>query len=79
MGMQGSLFPSSDTFVDLDPDRKDRNGLPLPRVHLKYGSNDVAMAKDMVENCIEIIEAAGGEVYSRPARTADELTIDYNH
>jgi choline dehydrogenase-like flavoprotein len=80
MGMQGSLFPSPDTFVDLDPDRKDRHGLPLPRVHLKYGPNDIAMAKDMVETCVEIIEAAGGEVYSRPARiTAHELGIDSNH
>jgi choline dehydrogenase-like flavoprotein len=80
MDMQGSLFPSPDTFVDLDPDRKDRHGLPLPRVHLKYGPNDIAMAKDMVETCVEIIEAAGGKVYSRPARiTAHELGIDSNH
>ncbi|MFN7995111.1 MAG: GMC family oxidoreductase [Bryobacteraceae bacterium] len=80
MNMQGSLKASPETFVDLDPDRKDRNGLPLPRVHLKYGANDIAMAKDMVETCAEIIHAAGGEVYSRPeAITPENLQIDYNH
>lgn len=80
MDMQGSLAPSPDNFVDLDPERKDRNGLPLPRVHLRYGPNDIAMAKDMVETCVEIVTAAGGEVYSRPREvTADTLGIDYNH
>ena len=80
MDMQGSLTPSPDTYVDLDPDRKDRHGLPLPRVHLKYGPNDIAMAKDMVETSVEIIEAARGEVYSRPGEiTAEKLGVDGNH
>jgi choline dehydrogenase-like flavoprotein len=80
MDMQGSLAPSPDTYVDLDPDRKDRHGLPLPRVHLKYGPNDIAMAKDMVETCVEIIQATGGEVYSRPREiTTEKLGVDYNH
>jgi|SRR5579863_2310103 len=80
MNMQGSLATSPDTYVDLDPARKDRQGLPLPRVHLKYGPNDIAMAKDMVETCVEIIEATGGDVYFRPVEiTAEKLNVDYNH
>jgi choline dehydrogenase-like flavoprotein len=80
MNMQGSLAASPDTYVDLDPDRKDRQGLPLPRVHLKYGPNDIAMAKDMVETCVDIIKGAGGDVYSRPVEiTAEKLSVDYNH
>jgi choline dehydrogenase-like flavoprotein len=80
MNMQGSLATSSNTFVDLDPERKGANGLHLPRVHLKYGANDIAMAKDMVETCMEVIESAGGEVYSKPSEiTAEKLEIDSNH
>jgi choline dehydrogenase-like flavoprotein len=80
MNMQGSLAVSSDTYVDLDPERKDRNGVALPRVHLRYGANDIAMAKDMVETCVEIVEAAGGQVHSKPGKiTPAELQIDYNH
>jgi choline dehydrogenase-like flavoprotein len=80
MNMQGSLAVSSDTYVDLDPERKDRNGVALPRVHLRYGANDIAMAKDMVETCVEIIEAAGGLVHSKLGKiTPAELQIDYNH
>lgn len=80
MNMQGSLFISSQKYVDLDPERKDRFGLPLPRVHLHYEQNDVAMAEDMIQTCEEIIRAAGGEIFLTPgtASTA-KLQIDYNH
>jgi len=80
MDMQGSLAVSPETFVDLDRERKDRYGMPLPRVHLRYGRNDIAMAKNMVETCVEIIEAAGGQVHSKPNKiTPEELEIDLNH
>jgi choline dehydrogenase-like flavoprotein len=80
MNMQGALLVSARKFVDLDPDRKDRFGLPLPRVHLHYEDSDVAMARDCAATCEEIIRAAGGEVLSAPGSvTAAGLVIDYNH
>jgi choline dehydrogenase-like flavoprotein len=80
MNMQGALLPSAMKYVDLDPDRKDRFGLPLPRVHLHYEENDIAMAKDMVQTSEEIIRAAHGEVLYKPKEvSAETLQIDYNH
>src|SRR5207244_685759 len=80
MDMQGSLWISSRKFVDLDPERTDRYGLNLPRVHLHYEPNDIDMAQNMVETCEEVIHAAGGEILSTPGKiTADKLGIDYNH
>ncbi len=80
LGMQGTIQPSAETFVDLDMDRRDRHGLPLPRVHLKYGSNDVAMASDMVATAEEVIRAAGGRVYSSPGEVwRSKLNLDTNH
>jgi choline dehydrogenase-like flavoprotein len=80
MNMQGSLFISPQKYVDLDRDRLDRFGQPLPRVHLNYEQNDIAMAQDMVETCEEIIRAGGGEVLSTPGKvTASKLVIDSNH
>ena len=80
MNMQGSLLVSSRKYVDLDPDRKDRFGLPLPRIHLHYEDSDLAMARDMVATSEEIIRAAGGRVYSGPGEiTARNLVIDSNH
>lgn len=80
LGMQGALLTSPATFVDLDEHKKDRNGLPLPRVHLHYGDNEIAMARDMVSLSEEIISAAGGAVYRKPKTISSEtLIIDYNH
>lgn len=80
MNMQGSLLISSRKYVDLDPEKKDRFGLPLPRIHLHYEDSDVAMARDMVKTSEEIIKAAGGRVHSAPGEiTPDNLVIDSNH
>jgi choline dehydrogenase-like flavoprotein len=80
MNMQGALLPSAKKYVDLDPERKDRFGLPLPRIHLHYEENDIAMAKDMVQTSEEIIRAAHGEILYKPrVVSADTLQIDYNH
>ena len=80
MNMQGTTLISSNKFVDLDPDRRDGFGLPLPRVHLHYDDSDLAMAQDMVEKCEEIIRAGDGEVIGTPGsvKVAD-LVIDSNH
>jgi choline dehydrogenase-like flavoprotein len=79
MNMQGTLAVSPRTYVDLDPGRVDRFGLPLPRLTLGYGDSDVAMARDMVATCEAVIAAAGGEIYATPRVTADALVIDSNH
>lgn len=80
MNMQGALLPSASKFVDLDTDRTDRFGLPLPRIHLHYEENDIAMAKDMVQTSVDIIAAAHGEIQYKPKEVSPEtLQIDYNH
>jgi choline dehydrogenase-like flavoprotein len=80
MNMQGSLLVSSKKYVDLDESRKDKFGLPLPRVHLHYEDSDVAMADDMIATCEDILRAAGGRVVSTPGKAdPSKLQIDYNH
>lgn len=81
MNMQGSTLVTSQVYVDLDPVRKDRWGLPLPRLHLHYSDSDLAMARDMVATCEEIIRVAGGRVLQTPGeiRDAKSLVIDSNH
>jgi len=80
MNMQGMMMPSAQKFVDLDDTRKDKYGLPLPRIHLHYEANEIAMANDMIETCEDIIRAAGGKVYSTPGKaTSANLVIDSNH
>jgi choline dehydrogenase-like flavoprotein len=78
--MQGSLLVSGKKFVDLDSEKRDRYGLPLPRVHLNYEDSDVAMARDMVATSEDVIKAAGGRIWSTPTEiTTRSLVIDQNH
>jgi choline dehydrogenase-like flavoprotein len=80
MNMQGSLKVSDKKFIDLDESKRDKNGVPLPRVHLHYEAEDVAMAQDMVNTCEEIIRAGGGEILATPGRVrSEDLVIDLNH
>lgn len=80
MNMQGSLLISPNKFMDLDPDRKDRFGVPMPRIHLHYEDSDLAMAQDVVNVCEEVIRTGGGEVLSTPGKVRNEdLVIDSNH
>ncbi len=80
MNMQGTTEITPRVFVDLDPQIKDRFGLPRPRIHLHYSAGDIAMAQDCVETCREVIRAAGGSVIKAPDKvTVDELIIDSNH
>jgi choline dehydrogenase-like flavoprotein len=80
MNMQGTTLTSSRKFMDLDPERNDPHGLSKPRIHLHYEDSDVAMARDCLARCEDIIRAGGGEVLSKPAQlTPAELIIDSNH
>jgi choline dehydrogenase-like flavoprotein len=80
MNMQGSLLISDKKFIDLDPNRKDSNGIPFPKIHLHYEDSDLAMAQDVANVCEEIIRAAGGQVLSLPGKVKrEDLVIDSNH
>ena len=80
MNMQGSLLVSGRKYVDLDTGRRDKYGVPLPRIHLHYEDSDVAMANDMIRTSEEVIQAAGGRVLATPgSATTTNLIIDSNH
>lgn len=65
---QGIMLPSKDNFVELHPTEKNPFGLPVPLIHMSYGANERALAKDMVDRCAEMIEASGGRVTNRAQR-----------
>ncbi|HXG90987.1 MAG TPA: GMC family oxidoreductase [Blastocatellia bacterium] len=62
MGAFGEVLPRYENFVDIDPQVKDRWGVPVLRFHYKFGDNEKKMAKDMAESAREMFEAAGIEV-----------------
>jgi len=60
LGATGEVLAHRENYVDLDPDRQDEYGLPLPRFHFRFHENDLAMARDALDKCRSILEAAGG-------------------
>jgi choline dehydrogenase-like flavoprotein len=53
----GEFLPWRGAFVDLDPEVKDRWGLPAARIHLKHHPADVATNTTMVKRGMEIFRA----------------------
>lgn len=62
MGGFGEVLPRYENQVSLDPEVKDRWGIPVLRFDYRFGDNERAMAKDMVQTAREMFEAAGIEV-----------------
>ncbi|MGH9696430.1 MAG: GMC oxidoreductase, partial [Bryobacteraceae bacterium] len=65
----GCGLEDPNNFVDIDPEVKDAWGIPAIRIHLKFGPNQNAMIRNIVERGSEIVESAGGKVINRSAST----------
>jgi choline dehydrogenase-like flavoprotein len=62
MGAFGEVLARYENHVDLDPQAKDKWGVPALRFHYKFGDNEKKMAKDMAATAQEMFEAAGIEI-----------------
>ena len=56
------MIPNANSFCELDPEVKDKWGIPVLRFHWQWGENETKMAADMQQTFRSIIEAAGGTV-----------------
>ena len=62
MGAFGEVLARHENYVDLDPNLKDRWGIPALRFHYKFGDNEKHMAADMADTAREMFEHAGIEI-----------------
>jgi choline dehydrogenase-like flavoprotein len=62
MGGFGEVLPRYENAVALDPQVKDRWGVPVLRFSYKFGDNEKRMCEDIAESAKEMFEAAGIEV-----------------
>jgi choline dehydrogenase-like flavoprotein len=65
---RGEMIPNPDCYCDIDPEVKDKWGIPVLRFHWKWGENERKMAADMQQTFRSIIEAAGGTVIAGSRR-----------
>ena len=60
----GEKLPDAKTFIDLDWAQKDKYGLPVARRTVTWTDNDMKLFKDMTSWSVEILKAAGSEVFA---------------
>jgi choline dehydrogenase-like flavoprotein len=62
MGGFGEVLSRYENYVDLDPSRKDRWGIPVLQFHYTFGDNEKKMCEDMADAAQEMFEQAGFEI-----------------
>ena len=55
----GETLPHADNRVTLDPEVKDKWGIPAARIEVRWRENELAMDKDMQTAMSEMLDAAG--------------------
>jgi choline dehydrogenase-like flavoprotein len=61
LGGFGECLARWDNYVEIDPTRVDTYGIPVLRVHMSYGENELALLKDMSDSSAEMLEAVGAK------------------
>lgn len=59
IGAIGASLPNSKTFIDLDPVRKDRVGMPLARIHHYLPDTELERLTRMQATCREVLKLSG--------------------
>jgi choline dehydrogenase-like flavoprotein len=62
IGGWGEMLARRDNFVALDPDVRDRWGVPALHISCTHGENELSMARDILESAKEMLHAAGVEL-----------------
>jgi choline dehydrogenase-like flavoprotein len=55
----GETLPHPDNRITLDPDVKDKWGIPAAQIDVRWRDNEKAMEKDMMTGVAEMLDAAG--------------------
>lgn len=60
VGGFGECLPKHDNFVEIDKQTVDAWGIPVLKMHVTWGENELALRKDMQIAAAEMLAAAGG-------------------
>lgn len=63
---RGEMIPNEDCYMDLDPNVKDKFGIPVARFHWKWSSHELNQSKHAKKIFADIIQAMGGTVRQHP-------------
>ena len=61
---RGEMIPNADSYCEIDPEVKDRFGIPVLKFHWKWSDHELNQVKHMQETFRALIAEMGGEVWS---------------
>lgn len=64
----GEMLSEKDNRVELDPEVKDKWGIPVLKIHLHHSDNDRKLLAHFQERAEELFRAAGGEIIPSAGR-----------
>lgn len=76
LGM-GESLPNEQSFIDLDPLRKDKTGMPLARIHSHVGETDVRRLAFMADTGRRMLAASGAGPVFEEYGTYDTFTATH--
>ena len=59
---RGSMIPNEHSFCEIDPDVKDKWGIPVLRFHWRWSDHEINQVRHMRESFRTILESLGGTV-----------------
>jgi len=69
---RGEMIPNRNCFCELDPNLKDRWGIPVLRFHWKFSDHELRQSEHMHQTFARIFEAMGGKAVGRVGRDGYE-------
>ncbi|MEM7003932.1 MAG: GMC family oxidoreductase, partial [Pseudomonadota bacterium] len=70
--LRGEMAPSDHCFMDIDPEVKDKWGIPVPRFHWRWSEQEYRQVAHGQRTIEQILEVLGGSIVG-PAQTPQEL------
>jgi choline dehydrogenase-like flavoprotein len=61
---RGEQIPNADCYCELDPEVKDKYGIPVLRFHWKWTDHEINQVRHMQETFRALVSEMGGEVFS---------------
>ncbi len=61
---RGEMIPNANSYCEIDPDTKDKWGIPVLRFHWQWTDHEINQVRHMQETFRGLVEAMGGEVFS---------------
>jgi choline dehydrogenase-like flavoprotein len=61
---RGEMIPNEKSYCEIDPDKKDRWGIPVLRFHWEWSDHEILQVKHMQETFRALVAEMGGEVFS---------------